>query len=200
MVVPMGEALHNTGCHRPVLRLHIVGSKNHGKTTLIEQLVPALKARGWRVGTVKHTHHRHELDVPGKDSHRHRMAGAEPVAVLSRDLVAVYIPRGRDSSQEPYDFLERWFDACHIVLVEGDMQARGAKIEVWRAQLGTPPRAIEDPSILAVVTDDPVCVQVPVLPRHNLAPLVSWIEQLLHDSRANSQPEPPSGSSLPPGN
>ena len=64
-------------------RLHIIGGKNHGKTTLIVELVQELTKRNLRVGTIKHTHHRHELDVPGKDSYRHRLAGAEVVVDTS---------------------------------------------------------------------------------------------------------------------
>ena len=57
-------------------RVHILGRKNHGKTTLVVELVEYLTARGMHVGTIKHTHHAHELDTPGKDSHRHGEAGA----------------------------------------------------------------------------------------------------------------------------
>ena len=57
-------------------RVHVIGGKNHGKTTLIMDLIRELTARGLQVGTIKHTHHKHELDIPGKDSYRHRESGA----------------------------------------------------------------------------------------------------------------------------
>ena len=62
-------------------RLHVLGRKNHGKTTLVAELVAELTRRGWRIGTIKHTHHHHELDTPGKDSWMHRQAGAREVLV-----------------------------------------------------------------------------------------------------------------------
>ncbi|MCA9266810.1 MAG: molybdopterin-guanine dinucleotide biosynthesis protein B, partial [Planctomycetales bacterium] len=67
-------------------RLHLIGRKNHGKTRLIVDLVEELTSRGLRVGTIKHTHHRHELDTPGKDSYQHRTAGAAVVGILSRSM------------------------------------------------------------------------------------------------------------------
>jgi len=73
-------------------RFHIVGRKNSGKTTLVADLVTQLATRGLRVATIKHTHHRHELDTPGKDSWQHRHAGAAVVGILSRGLTAVFIP------------------------------------------------------------------------------------------------------------
>ncbi len=69
-------------------RLHVIGGKNHGKTTLVVDLIAELTSRGFRVGSIKHTHHEHELDIPGKDSHRHRSAGACKAAILSRSMSA----------------------------------------------------------------------------------------------------------------
>jgi len=73
-------------------RLHIVGRKNSGKTTFIVELVRYFTSSGLRIGTIKHTHHQHELDTPGKDSHRHREAGAQVVGILSRAMSAVFLP------------------------------------------------------------------------------------------------------------
>ena len=66
----------------------MIGRKNSGKTTLVSELVTEFTARGYRVGTIKHTHHQHELDVPGKDSYRHREAGAAIVGIISSIVVA----------------------------------------------------------------------------------------------------------------
>ncbi len=76
----------------PTPRLHIIGRKNAGKTTLVVELIERLTGRGLVVGSIKHTHHRHELDVPGKDSYRHREAGAAPVAIVSPGMTAVFRP------------------------------------------------------------------------------------------------------------
>ena len=74
------------------LRIHIVGRRNSGKTTLVCELVAALTKRGYRVATIKHTHHHHELDTPGKDSWHHREAGAAAVGILSPRMTAMFFP------------------------------------------------------------------------------------------------------------
>lgn len=157
-------------------RLHIVGRQNHGKTQLIVELLPLLIERGIRVATIKHTHHRHELDAPGKDSHRHRTAGAVAVGIMSRDLDVVYLPRRVDGVDgDHYARLAPWFDPFDLVLVEGDHLAAAPKLEVWRAALGTEPMAAMDPSIGAVVTDDPLTVTQPVVSRRDLRAIADWI-------------------------
>jgi molybdopterin-guanine dinucleotide biosynthesis protein MobB len=162
-------------------RLHIVGRKNSGKTTLITDLVTYWSRQGLRVGTIKHTHHHHELDTPGKDSHRHRLAGADVVGILSPRLNAVfYQPDSDHDAPQQYDVVAPLFDKCDAVLVEGHSMARQSKIEVWRAATGFSPMACEDDSILAVVTDDPLPmpVPVPVLPRSDVGllaqELIRW--------------------------
>lgn len=141
-------------------RLHIIGGKNHGKTTLIVELVRELTGRGLRIGTIKHTHHHHELDTPGKDSHRHREAGSAVVGICSRSMNAAFWPpdedeRGAASGEQKYAKLASVFDDCDLVLVEGDSQTRAPKLEVWRSEIGTAPIAKSNPSVLAVVSDDP---------------------------------------------
>jgi molybdopterin-guanine dinucleotide biosynthesis protein B len=166
-------------------RLHIVGGKNHGKTTLVVDLVRALVARGVCVGTIKHTHHRHELDVPGKDSFRHREAGASAVGILSPALSAMFIPTdvAGDASGDRYSAFAPLFAHCEFVLVEGDSQSTAPKIEVWRAAAGTPPLVQTDGSILAVVTDDSLSLslQTTILSRSRVDQLAEWI---LHNVRA----------------
>lgn len=159
--------------------LHVVGRKDHGKTTLVLALLPALGARGLRVGTVKHTAHVHELDTPGKDSHRHREAGADPVAVVSGGMTAVYLP-GLDPGR-PYARIAPLFAGCDVVLVEGHLDGPGPKIEVWRAAAGGAPLAQDRRDIHALVTDDDLPsdpppgatgARCPVWPRGDLAGLV----------------------------
>ncbi len=154
-------------------RLHIIGRKNSGKTTLIVELVQLLTSQGLRVGTVKHTHHQHELDTPGKDSHRHRAAGAEVSGILSPDLNAVFF-RPTQPHDDPlrYDAIAPFYQHCDLVLVEGHWQTLAPKVEVWREAAGKSAMAQEDRSILAVITDDPLPVAVPVLPRSDLELLV----------------------------
>ncbi|RIK84581.1 MAG: molybdopterin-guanine dinucleotide biosynthesis protein B [Planctomycetota bacterium] len=147
-------------------RVHIVGRKNSGKTTLVVELVAELSSRGLRVGTIKHTHHRHELDAPGKDSFRHREAGAAAVGILSPAMSAVFIPAtGTERDENRYREVAGLFANCDLVVVEGDLMTEAPKIEVWRAALGTPPYAAEHSTIRAVVSDDAASIGIPVWPR-----------------------------------
>lgn len=162
-------------------RLHIVGGKNHGKTTLVVDLVRAFVAHNIRVGTIKHTHHRHELDVPGKDSYRHREAGASAVGILSPTMSAMFIPTEPDNrnTSDRYAAFAPLFTHCELVIVEGDSQTRAPKIEVWRSVVGTSPLAQTDSSILAIVTDDDPSLPsgIPVLPRSTVDQVAEWIIQ-----------------------
>jgi molybdopterin-guanine dinucleotide biosynthesis protein MobB len=152
-------------------RVHIVGRKNSGKTTLIVDLVQHLTANGYRVGTIKHTHHHHELDTPGKDSHRHREAGAAVVGILSPGMTAVFRPTDRagNDTTDRYDELAPMFADCDLVLVEGNLQTTAFKVEVWRAAVTEQPIAAQDSSIAAVITDDAVRVAVPTWSRADIS-------------------------------
>ena len=154
-------------------RIHIIGGKNHGKTTLIAKLVEELSKSGHRVGTIKHTHHEHELDTPGKDSHQHREAGAAFAGILSSSLNAVFWHERKEPTvsrhDSRYDAFNLIFAGCSIVIVEGDTQTTAPKIEVWRSSLGSPPLAKTDRSIIAVVSDDfDPDIAVPVWPRSDV--------------------------------
>ncbi|MGD9723652.1 MAG: molybdopterin-guanine dinucleotide biosynthesis protein B [Pirellulales bacterium] len=155
--------------------VHVIGRKNSGKTTLIVELIGELTARGLRVGSIKHTHHHHELDVPGKDSFRHRQAGASPVAILSPGMTAVFRPNESGIAGQGYAWLEPAFRDCDLVLVEGDSQAVATKIEVWRAATGASPMAAEDRLIRAVVTDDQLAVPQPIWPRANICAVADGV-------------------------
>src|SRR3972149_6397890 len=156
-------------------RLHVIGGKSHGKTTLVVELVQECARRHVPVGTIKHTHHRHELDVPGKDSYRHREAGATAVGILSPAMSAIFLPADKNDIQEAdrYAVFAPMFALCRLVLVEGDSQTKAPKIEVWRSEANTPPLAAQDKSILAVVTDDTPRVDIEVLRRSDVAGLVN---------------------------
>ena len=172
-------------------RLHLLGRKNHGKTTLMVELVEHLASRGFRVGTIKHTHHAHELDTPGKDSHRHRAAGASVSAILSRSMNAVFWPPSESGPEQVagaervdrYAEFEPHFAACDFVLVEGDTTCSGIKIEVWRQAAGTEPMALADPQIRAIVTDDMIDAPVPLVPRRDIVAISAAVLDLL-DVRA----------------
>ncbi len=156
-------------------RIHIVGRKNHGKTTLIVDLLGEYSRRGVRVGCIKHSPHCHELDVPGKDSHRHRMAGAQPAAIITPALVGIYFAPG---GNDPYSLMASLLAGCDLLLVEGDIEARAAKVEVWRRAIGGECLAATRDNILAVISDDHPAVRAAVLPRRDLAALAERIMDL----------------------
>ncbi len=125
----------------------IVGLQGSGKTTVIEKLIPALRSRALTVSTIKHTHHHHiELDVPGKDSHRHRVAGASEVIVASDTGWARIAASPEPASLQ---ILLGQLRPVDVVLVEGFKELDWLRrVEVFRGQ-GTP-LALTDPGIAAV--------------------------------------------------
>ncbi|MCA9077688.1 MAG: molybdopterin-guanine dinucleotide biosynthesis protein B [Planctomycetaceae bacterium] len=170
-------------------RVHIIGGKNHGKTTLLCELVAEFDRRGLQVGTIKHTHHQHELDTPGKDSHRHRDSGAAVVGILSRSMNAVFWPNfPTDKTDDPvgddtrYAAFSPGFRDCDLVLVEGDTRTTAPKIEVWRASLDTPSISERLTDVLAIVSDDPIESPIPVLPRSDVSVVADFLWKAIGES------------------
>jgi molybdopterin-guanine dinucleotide biosynthesis protein B len=159
-------------------RVHILGRKNHGKTTLLGELVRELVGRGLKVGTIKHTSHAHELDRPGSDSCVLRQAGASPSTIVAGELMAIFVPVG-ETNDYTLD-LEEIYAGCDLVLVEGDRsRPGGVKIETWRAAVGGPCLAAEHHDVVAVVSDDAPEVDLPVWPRGDVAKLAERILALV---------------------
>lgn len=151
----------------------IVGVHNSGKTTLIEKLIPLLKARGLRVGTLKHTcHEGFEIDMAGKDTSRHRLAGSEAVAISSGEKTVLI---REFKSQLALDELLGLFGSQDLVLVEGFKKSNLPKVEVFRKDLGKDPVAAQDPNLMAIYSDDPVMVAVPVFSSDRIKELVELI-------------------------
>ena len=130
------------------------GYSGSGKTTLVEQLIGRLRLAGQRVSVVKHAHHAFDIDHEGKDSWRHRQAGAFEVVVASdRRLAKV---REYEVHAEPtVDQLIAELYDCDWVLVEGFKHAALLKIEVWRASTAKPVQYPNDPYVVAISTDSP---------------------------------------------
>lgn len=142
----------------------LTGWSGSGKTALIVRLIPALTARGLRVSTVKHAHKGFDIDHPGKDSHNHRVAGATEVLVSSPLRWALMHEIRGGEPELSLDQLLPKLAPVDLLLIEGFKREPHEKIEVWRAEVGKPLIAPEDPSIVAVASDGPVpdC-PVPVL-------------------------------------
>lgn len=138
-----------------IKRVHIVGKKNSGKTTLVCDLVTLLTKQGYSVATIKHTHHNHELDTTGKDSWQHRQAGATSVGILASEMTAVFLPVVRSQNEaERYAVLETTLAGCDLIIVEGDLHCDAPKLEVWRKATSDAPYAATTSGINFVVTDD----------------------------------------------
>ncbi|MEM6897141.1 MAG: molybdopterin-guanine dinucleotide biosynthesis protein B [Pseudomonadota bacterium] len=152
----------------------IVGWKNAGKTGLMERLVTEFTTRGLRVSTLKHAHHAFDIDRPGKDSHRHRMAGAQEVLVASKDRWAL-MHELRGAAPPPLSELLARLSPVDIVLVEGWKGDPHPKIEAWRTETGQAPLAPEMPSIRAVATDAVVHVSCPVFDLNDTNAIADFI-------------------------
>ncbi|APZ93476.1 molybdopterin-guanine dinucleotide biosynthesis protein B [Fuerstiella marisgermanici] len=162
-----------------VPRIHIVGRKNAGKTTLVCDLVKELTRMGYRVATIKHTHHNHELDTPGKDSHQHRESGATGVGILSPQITAAFVPVQRnDDEAKRYDSFQVLFADSDLILVEGDLQTTATRIEVWRETVPEPPYATTDKGIAVVVSDNDAHVSCLRWPRKDIGVIANNVADL----------------------
>ena len=130
------------------------GWSGSGKTTLIEALIPLLVRHGLRVSLIKHAHHSFDLDQPGKDSYRHRVAGSSEVLITSGVRWALMHELRGDSELTLPQALSR-LAPCDLALIEGYKAYPIPKLEIWRKSLGNPLLHPQDPHIAAIATDDP---------------------------------------------
>ena len=138
------------------------GWSGSGKTTLIEKLIPRLVARGLRVSLIKHAHHSFDVDQPGKDSYRHRHAGAAEILVTSsRRWVLMHELRG--VAEPSFEEQVKHLSPCDLLFVEGFKFAPIPKLEVWRAQTGEGLLHPNDPHIVAVASNSKVQTRLPLL-------------------------------------
>jgi molybdopterin-guanine dinucleotide biosynthesis protein B len=153
----------------------VAGFKNAGKTTLVERLVRELTGRGYRISTVKHAHHSFDIDHEGRDSFRHRLAGASEVAVISGQRWAL-IHELRDEAEPSFASILAKLTPCDLVIVEGYKHGNHDKIEVRNLALDHPKLAGEDPTIVAIAANGAVDdAQVPVFDRDHVQALADFI-------------------------
>ncbi len=155
------------------------GFSGSGKTTLVEQLIPKLKLKGLRVSVVKHAHHRFDIDHEGKDTFRHREAGAFEVIVASDKRLALMREFEVPSRPSVHHLLAELYEGVDWVLVEGFKDSDLQKIEVWRALSAKPARYPEDDFIVAVATDSPdqlpAPTGLPVLDLNDASAVADWL-------------------------
>ncbi|MDQ6975101.1 MAG: molybdopterin-guanine dinucleotide biosynthesis protein B [Mariprofundaceae bacterium] len=131
--------------------LLIVGRSNSGKTTLLEALIATLQQQGMRIATIKHSHHEPEMDTPGKDSWRHKQAGA--VASLLVAPTRLMMVSDISTPLTPQYLAKHHLPSVDLILVEGYAGMEGAKIEVVRSERATTLRHADDKNLIAVATD-----------------------------------------------
>ncbi|MEN2425004.1 molybdopterin-guanine dinucleotide biosynthesis protein B [Chromobacterium vaccinii] len=160
--------------------LGICGYSGSGKTTLLEALLPLLTRRGLRVSVIKHSHHDVQLDSPGKDSFRHRQAGACEVMIVSPHRVGVFAETARELTLD--EQLAR-LSPCDLVLLEGQKSLAVPKLEVYRPALGKPARYLDDRDVIAVASDAPLAADIPVLDLNDADGVAHFIAAWLADKR-----------------
>ena len=137
------------------------GFSGSGKTTLVEQLIPALRFRGYRVAVIKHAHHTFDLDRPGKDTWRHREAGAVEIVAASPKRLVFMREFEQDAVHDVHQLIARLNARPDWVLVEGFKQSSLPKIEVWRQASGQPVIYPTQAQVLAIATDSPEALPEP---------------------------------------
>jgi len=156
----------------------VTGWKNSGKTGLMERLITEFTARGLSVSSIKHAHHSFDIDHPGRDSYRHRDAGARQVLLASRNRWAL-MHELRDEDEPSLGDLLKQLSPVDVVLIEGYKRDRHPKIEAHRKETGQPLIAPEDETIVAVASDTPVEIDRPVLDLNDTAAIANFIAQYL---------------------
>ncbi len=150
------------------------GWSGSGKTTLVKSVIPALIARGFKVSTIKHTHHNFDIDRPGKDSFEHRAAGAQEVVITGAARWALLHENRGEAEPSIQDMLAR-MAPVDIVLIEGFKSYPHPKLEVYRPEVGKPLLSPDDDSIIAVASTASLDVTVPQLPLDDIDAVVDFI-------------------------
>ena len=159
----------------------IIGWSGSGKTSLMVALLPILRAQGLRVSTMKHAHHRFDLDRPGKDSFQHREAGASEVLLVSSSRW-VLMHESRDEPEPPIEALIERMTPVDLLLIEGFKTHPHPKLEIHRESEGKPLLCLEDPGVVAVASDSSLLgLAIPCLdlndPRAIAAFILDWTEE-----------------------
>lgn len=155
-----------------------VAKSGTGKTTLLEKVIAELKLRGYRIGVIKHDAHRFDIDHPGKDSHRLTQAGADTMLITSSEKLALIKQHAESPPIE--ELIATYFGDVDLILTEGFKKSGLPKIEVHRRERSATLicRGEEnDPSLIAVASDEPLELDVPVLDINNPAQVADFVEK-----------------------
>jgi molybdopterin-guanine dinucleotide biosynthesis protein B len=152
----------------------VVGWKNAGKTGLMERLVTEITGRGFSVSTVKHAHHTFDVDHEGKDSHRHRVAGAQEVLLASRNRFALMHELRTEDEPTLAELLTK-LAPVDLVLIEGYKRDAHPKVEAFRGETNNPLIANDDPTIRAIASDKPMELDRPVFDLNDTVGVADFI-------------------------
>jgi len=153
----------------------IAGWSGSGKTTMLVRVLPELIARGLKVSTIKHAHHAFDIDRPGKDSHQHRTAGASEVLISAGSRWAL-MHELRGEPEPSLEELLRRLTPVDLVLVEGFKFYPHSKLEVYRAEIGKPLLAPNDPHVVGIATDAPLPdIKLPQMPLGDARAIAEFI-------------------------
>ncbi len=156
--------------HPPIIS--VVGFSGAGKTTLMEKLIGELTHRGYRVGSIKHDVHGFEMDKPGKDSWRHKQAGACTTLISSPYQIGMVMDVDHDHHP---DELKKFFTNVNVILTEGYKQQRRPKVEIFRSEIHDEPLCNNDDNIVAIMSDIPVNIKVPRFSLDDIRGLVDFL-------------------------
>lgn len=154
-----------------------VAKSNTGKTTLLEKVIAELKLRGYRVGVIKHDAHRFDIDHPGKDSYRLSAAGADSMLISSPEKLALVKRHASEPSLE--ELVSRYFTDVDIILTEGFRLSPLPKVELHRRERSDKLLCrgeSHDPTLIAVASDEPLELDVPLLDLNNTLDVVDFLE------------------------
>ena len=152
----------------------IIGNSGSGKTTFLERLIPEIKRRGLKVGTIKHDVHGFEMDKPGKDTWRHKQAGAVGTIISSSRMIGMVLDADHDHT--PHE-LASLLGPVGLIIVEGYKKGSHAKIEIFRphATGDSAPLRLDDPQLIAIISDAPLTVDCPVFGTHDIGSVATFL-------------------------
>lgn len=151
----------------------IAGQSNSGKTTFLVRLIAELTRRGYRIGSVKHTHHDIDLDQNGKDSWRHKQAGARATLLVTDQQIAMV----KDDDRPDIEKMQSYLPDVDLILAEGFKRQPLPKIEIFRTDgPHSHPLFLDHPDLIALVTDAPFNLSVPVFGLDDIEPVAMFIQ------------------------
>lgn len=152
--------------------ISIVGKSKTGKTTLIEKLIAALKQRGYKIGTVKNTFHKVELDKPGTDTWRHIKAGSEATVLNSADSIMMIKVKGQENNLS--EIIKLFDNGYDIIIIEGLKESDLPKIEVHRKEKG--PLLTNLTNVIGIATDEKLNISIPQFNLNDINSITQFIQ------------------------